>query len=115
TVFLMMVFALSGSAQSGYRLWLDYKPLDTQLAEHYRAALQKLVFPVANETDSIAKKELLLALGGLLDFTPEDATQADKAGTLLVGTPSSLPELAGKTFAGHLPEMGDEGFGIYSA
>ena len=115
TVNFVMVSVLSGIAQSGYNLWLDYKPLDTQLAERYRAAVQTLVFPAANRTDSIAKQELLLALDGMLDFTPGDAAQASKVGTLLVGTPASLPELADKTFAGHLPEMGEEGFGIYTA
>lgn len=114
TVGLMMAFALSAFAQSGYNLWLDYKPLDARLADQYRTTMRTLLFPVANETDSIAKQELLHAFDGMLGFRPGDAGQTGEAGMLMVGTPATLSDQAGKKFADRLGKMGDEGYGIYS-
>lgn len=114
TINFVIAFTLSGIAQSGYQLWFDYKPLDAQLVEQYRSAIQTLVFPTANKTDSIAKQELLTALNGMLGSAPGDATQPEKAGTLLVGTPSTLPEAVTSAFSGHFNELGDEGYSIYS-
>lgn len=114
TVGLMMAFALSAFAQSGYNLWLDYKPLDARLADQYRTTMRTLLFPVANETDSIAKQELLHAFDGMLGFRPGDAGQTGEAGMLTVGTPATLSDQAGKKFADRLGKMGDEGYGIYS-
>lgn len=114
TVGLMMAFALSAFAQSGYNLWLDYKPLDARLADQYRTTMRTLLFPVANETDSIAKQELLHAFDGMLGFRPGDAGQPGEAGMLTVGTPATLSDQARKKFADRLGKMGDEGYGIYS-
>ena len=111
----LMVGCLTASfAQSGYNLWLNYKPLEAPLAEQYRTAIQTLVFPVTNDTDSLAKQELLTALNRMLGSVPGDAMQPERAGTLLVGTPSTLPEAVSNAFSGQFNKLGDEGYCIYS-
>ncbi|HWL00370.1 MAG TPA: alpha-glucuronidase family glycosyl hydrolase, partial [Parapedobacter sp.] len=113
TLGLVMAFAISGVAQSGYNLWLDYKPLDRPLADQYRTTIRTLLFPVANETDSIAKEELLHAFHGMLDFRPGVAAQPSGNDMLIVGTPATLPGPVIDGITDNLKEMGDEGYGIY--
>ncbi|MBK1439542.1 alpha-glucuronidase [Parapedobacter sp. ISTM3] len=101
------------AAQSGYRLWLDFKPLPTETAADYKRQLKTLLFPVANRTDSIARQELLTAVNGLLGEGLKSVDTLQEFGTLVIGTPATLPWLAGEAIAGHLQHIGDEGYGIH--
>src|SRR5690606_10867882 len=66
-------------------------------------------------TDSIAKQELLDAFSGLFGQVPEQVDAIRQQGTLVVGTPSSLPAMAQETVFSHVAQMGPEGYGIYTA
>ncbi len=114
---LLLTFALGMTAsypQSGYRLWLDYKPLNEPLSDQYRTHIRTLVFPVNSETDRVAKQELLLALDGLLGYQPELTDRIEGSGALVIGTPASLPLLDDVREAqGALPKH-DEAYAIRS-
>ncbi|MFC3199394.1 alpha-glucuronidase family glycosyl hydrolase [Parapedobacter deserti] len=115
----LLILALSlcageGNAQSGYGLWLGVKPASGERSASYKKQLSALLFPVTNEMDSIAKQELLSALNGLIGHTPKQVDAIQEEGTILIGTPSTLPHLAREAVAAHLPLMGTEGYGIYS-
>ncbi len=114
TLGLMMGCITTGFSQSGYRLWLDYKPLGEVLANQYRSQIHKLVFPVHSETDRIAKRELLLALDGLLGYQPESADRIEGPGTLVIGTSASLSSLAGAGDARDALPKHDEAYVIHS-
>ncbi|SFC55451.1 alpha-glucuronidase [Parapedobacter composti] len=101
--------------QSGYHLWLDYKPLRDELSVSYKTQLAALLFPTTDGTDSIAKQELLDAFNGLFGQVPEQVDAIRQQGTLVVGTPSSLPAMAQETVFSHVAQMGPEGYGIYTA
>ncbi len=98
------------TAQSGYRLWLDYRPLPSPLASGYRAELNSLLFPVASATDSVASAELSAALHGLLGQAPAPTDRIHAEGTLVVGTPASLPWLRREGLDSLVAGLGDEGF-----
>ncbi|SKB45795.1 alpha-glucuronidase [Parapedobacter luteus] len=101
------------AAQSGYRLWLDFKPLPTETAANYKQQLRALLFPVTSQTDSVARQELLTAVNGLLGECLKSVDTLQETGTLVIGTPATLPWLAGEAIAEHLRHVGDEGYGIH--
>ncbi len=99
--------------QAGYGLWLDYRPLAHNLSNTYKEQVASLLFPVASKTDSIARKELLDAFQGLLNFTPTmvENTQGDGP-LLIIGTPTTLPIPANGSIYESLQHVGDEGYCI---
>ncbi len=101
-------------AQSGYRMWLDYRPLDNDLAIRYREQLRTLVFPITGETDSVAHAELLEALNGLLGHEPSHADTSNGPGILLVGSASTLPATGPVSEALALLPEHDDAYVIYS-
>lgn len=104
-----------GTAQSGYQLWLDFKPLASAPANAYKHQLTSLLFPTENPTDSIAKHELLAALDGLLGQLPQTVDIPLETGTLVVGTPTTLPWLADEVIVSQLHGIGEEGYAIHTA
>src|SRR5690606_2893016 len=82
----------NGFGQSGYRLWLDYKPLPPAVADKYRPQLQTMLFPIASETDRAACDELSSALERLLGHKPTRHVEipAKKTG-VMVGRVGTLP------------------------
>ena len=99
-------------AQSGYKLWLDYKPLNQQIATAYKEQFGTLLFPLASKTDHIARKELLDAFFGLLSHEPTDVENINNDGTLIIGTPTTLSQLAHDSIFKPLQDVGDEGYCI---
>ncbi len=113
---LLFIIALAFSpysyAQSGYRLWLDYRAVAQEVADTYKKQLSTLVFPVTGGTDSVARHELLLAMRGIAGFEPREADNTDGEGALIVGTPGSLAPWGDQRLFQSLEELGDEGYRI---
>ena len=110
---LVLLSCLSlARAEDGYDLWLRYRALDQATAASYRGQLAELVAPEATATQRAARAELLRGLGGLLGNAPATAAAPARDGALLVGTPASLPRLAGLGL--DLSGLGDEGYLIRS-
>ncbi|TWT20694.1 alpha-glucuronidase [Luteimonas wenzhouensis] len=99
-------------AEDGYELWLRYRPLEAGQQLRYRPHLAQLVAPASTPTQRVAREELLRGLGGLLGQAPAVADAPSAAGAVLVGTPASLPALAGLGL--DLEGLGDEGYLIRS-
>lgn len=124
----LYLFCMHGSslAQSGYGLWLDYKPLSVELSATYRHQLAHLVFPAGGVTDSVAKQELLLSMQKMLGHIPEESIRTPKktghqaggtllkvkGGTLLVGTADRLSGLIDQKILDGLPRLGEDGYRI---
>ncbi len=110
------VLALSvlplAQAEDGYDLWLRYRPLEPAALERYRPRLAQLVVPAETAIQHATRDELVRGFGGLLGQAPALAEAPSAAGAVLVGTPASLPRLAGLGL--DLEGLGEEGYLIRS-
>ena len=99
-------------AEDGYDLWLRYKPL----AESARTALVgeagALVTGSRSPTLDAAQDELMHGLSGLIGAAPSTASEVDRDGAIIVGTPTSLPLIA--TLGLPLDAVGTDGYLIRS-
>lgn len=83
-----MLISFSAFSETGYRLWLRYDQIqDAAVLASYRKQLTSFYFPANADMALVAKKELLMALVGLLGRTPT-VTGSDGA-QLMISTPES--------------------------
>src|SRR5687768_8296974 len=114
SLFLLLLTLQTAKAEDGYRLWLRYDLIEnTQTRNEYREFIKALLIDGNSPTLSIAKKELLTGLSGLLgSVTPLSKNAADKGlivcGTFDSGTIKGLKLNVDKT------AIGREGFVIKS-
>lgn len=76
-------------AEDGYDLWLRYQPLAEAQAAPWRAAATQLVADADTPMQRAARDELRRGLGGLIGAEPPLAATADRAGTIVLGTPAT--------------------------
>lgn len=101
-------------AESGYRLWLRYQPVeDSSLCEAYRRQNRKVMFPGEAESLAAARWELEQGLSGLLDLAYTEVDKVEEH-TLIVGTPVMLPLLRTQSFYPEIRGLGEEGYMILS-
>lgn len=100
-------------SEDGYELWLRYRPIrHTSTLAAYRAAVTHLVMNVSSPTLQAAQEELARALAGLLGDVVPLAGRSAQSGSLVVGTPQSLREIAALDLHEALEQVGSEGFVI---
>ncbi|CCZ69200.1 alpha-glucuronidase [Bacteroides sp. CAG:702] len=105
-------------AENGYELWLRYQPIeDASLLDSYRQKHIALFVPVSSDTLKAAKKELQLGLRGLLNYSSQEIASWNelKEGTLIAGTPRSLPGLKDTDVYRKLDRLTEEGYLIASS
>ncbi len=100
--------------EDGYDLWLRYRALPAgERLDEYREALRSMAIDTTSPTRKIAADELRRALGGLIGREPELVSgRAEPRATIVIGTPSSSPLIAGLGIAANLERAGTEGFVI---
>jgi alpha-glucuronidase len=84
TGLLLLCCLQSAYSEDGYRLWLRYDKIkDEKLLNQYRGHIQNVFLPGSSETIVVLKKELSMALKGLLD---KEVPFTDKisSGTLVI-------------------------------
>ena len=117
TLAALLVVGLAGvHAETGYDLWLRYVLVDDPaLRDTYRRAVTALVASETSATARITRDELRRGVKGLLgvDLSIRSAVQAD--GTIVVGTPSNVPAIAGLGWKADLDRAGSDGYLIRSA
>jgi alpha-glucuronidase len=101
-------------AETGYELWLRYRPVDDALQGAYRQAISAIVVQQPSTTGRVVRSELQRALKGLLGADVPAADSVRSPGALLVGTPASSPLVARLGWHGRLKALGDEGYVIRS-
>jgi alpha-glucuronidase len=101
-------------AEDGYRLWLRYDPLPKASLDVYRPRLTTIVAPGNSQTLDAIRAELAKGLAGLLNQDVPVTNEADRDGSLLVGTPKSSPQIASLRLERQLDRLGPEGFIIRS-
>lgn len=103
-----LVTGLPAMAEDGYALWLRYVPLDAGRQAAYRAHATELVVDAGTPTGRAIRDELQRGLHGLLGRAPVLAAGAGRAGAIVVGTPSTSPQLAALGL--DLSALGEEGY-----
>lgn len=99
-------------AEDGYDLWLRYHALAPAQADTYRSHATQLIMPSATPTQIATHDELVRGLSGLLGRTPQLSNAVTRDGAIIIGTPTSLPQLAQLRL--DTKDLGDEGYLIRS-
>ncbi|MDF7776810.1 alpha-glucuronidase family glycosyl hydrolase [Sphingomonas sp. AOB5] len=97
-------------AETGYDLWLRYRPVEPEYRERYATAFRYLTFYVRSEVGETARVALLDGLYGMTGLVPPPSDRIG-ANTLLVGTADN-PVIAALNLP--LAGLGREGFVIRS-
>src|SRR5690606_16929289 len=105
---LSWLLAAPALAEDGHELWLRYQPLPAELARQYRDVGGQLLAPDQTDTQRAARAELVRGLQGMLGREPALASRAGRNGAIVVGTPTSVPQLAG--LEADLEGLGEEGY-----
>ena len=114
--FLLVMFSAEYlKAESGYRLWLRYDLVSNPLLlKQYRSSVTEFVSDGNSETISVAKKELLNGIKGLLGRELKVVKSVTGDGCVIIGTPLKSSIIASLKLDKRLKEVGDEGFLILS-
>jgi alpha-glucuronidase len=81
-------------AEDGYELWLRYPPLPAQWLEAYHREVTQVVSGSPSATLDIARAELTRGLAGMLGAAVPAAPAPTTDGSVILGTPRSLPLIA---------------------
>jgi alpha-glucuronidase len=107
---------IRAQAESGADLWLRYVPIgDAALRDSYRRAVTALSVSPESPTGRITLAELQRGVRGLLGVDVPLSRDVERDGTVLVGTPASIPAIARLGWAGDLARIGSDGYLIRSA
>ncbi|HEY5219992.1 MAG TPA: alpha-glucuronidase family glycosyl hydrolase, partial [Gemmatimonadaceae bacterium] len=99
------------AAESGYDLWLRYRPIDdAALVRQYRAEASYVVSEGDSPQLNAARIELIRGLGGLLGTDIHTETSMTRDGGIVAGTPASSPLIAALGLGNDLLRVGGEGF-----
>ena len=112
---LLVGFLVAGgraSAETGYDLWLRYRPVEEP--GRYRQAVAAVVVPGESATARATLSELRRGLGGLLGVDVPRADTVAVDGTVVVGTPAGSPLVAGLGWGEALAPLGPEGYRLRS-
>ncbi len=97
--------------EDGYELWLRYAPVDNPaLLASYKKSITQIVIHANSPTLTAARDELKPALENLLTSEIGLSDHGIQDGSLVVGTPQSLPMIAELNLQGSLGQVGDEGY-----
>ncbi|MDX1640451.1 MAG: alpha-glucuronidase family glycosyl hydrolase [Balneolaceae bacterium] len=97
--------------EDGYRAWLRYEKIeDESLLDDYRNALSSVVLHGYSPTIEVIQKELKASLPNLLDTEISFVDEVQNSGTLVIGTPESLPQIDALNVDEKLAQTGEEGY-----
>jgi alpha-glucuronidase len=105
---------VSARAEDGYRLWLRYDRLPGRAIDAYRPRVACVVVPGHSATLDAIRTELVDGCSGLLGRPVPTASDVDRDGALVVGTPATSPLIAGLDWGRQLADLGPEGFRLRS-
>ncbi|HEY0379785.1 MAG TPA: alpha-glucuronidase family glycosyl hydrolase [Pyrinomonadaceae bacterium] len=109
-----VAFCAGARAEDGYRLWLRYERLPEKMVRVYRPRVTSVVVQGKSATLDALREELAGGCSGLLGFAVPTASEVDRDGALVVGTPASSPLVARLKWDRRLAALGPEGFLIRS-
>ncbi len=114
-LFIIILCAFTATADNGYNLWLNYKPVDNKtLLQLYRNNITALNIQGSSGTLDVTKQELTTALTKLLAKNVNHTSTLNNNGTLLAGNGKSLKAFNITGINDLLQQTGDEGYIIVS-
>src|SRR3712207_2614547 len=90
---LLWPVASPAAAEDGYDLWLRYRPIEAPQREAYAEQAAAIWEGTPSPTLTIARQELERGLAGMLGSAPALTRGVTRPGTILLGTPRSLPQI----------------------
>ena len=108
-IVVLSLFAFLGcgmataKADDGYRLWLRYDELPSRMIAVYRPRVTAIVVTGNSATLNAIRGELVNGLVGLLGSSVPAASDINKHGAVVVGTPRSSTLIAGLHWEKQLP------------
>ncbi len=88
---LILILTSYIHAEDGYKLWLRYNKIgNSKLLGTYNSHIQSIWLTENNETFLVVRKEIELALQGLLGQNPVFSTEKPKNNGLIIGTAESV-------------------------
>jgi alpha-glucuronidase len=111
---LRLCTGVAARAEDGTRLWLRYDPLPKRALDAYRPRVTAVVVPAGSATLDALRTELVEGCSGLLGRPVPTASEVDRDGAVVVGTPTSSPLIAGLEWGRQLADLGPEGFRLGS-
>jgi alpha-glucuronidase len=109
----LALHAAGAFAEDGYQLWLRYVPVDAAAHVRYAAQATGIVAFGRSPAVAAAMAELNTGLAGMLGTAPA-ATRVVADGSIILGTPTSSPQVARRAEALRLAAAGPEGFVLQS-
>jgi alpha-glucuronidase len=113
-----VAFLIFGAAtvksEDGYRLWLRYESVPARMIKVYRQRVTALVVSGNSATFDAIRSELSNGCKGLLGNPIPVVSDVTRDGAVVVGTPETLPLIAGLRWEAQLAQLGPEGFRIRS-
>ena len=112
---VVLALLLSGSsiarADDGYDLWLRYRLIDDRATlAAYRGDVTRLVVGGSSPTMRAVREELSVALSGLLGAAVPLGDAVTRDGSVIFGTPGTLPIVATLPFVADLKALGADGY-----
>jgi len=115
-VAVAFVLVIGPAAETGHDLWLRYPLIeDAQLRSAYRLSASSIVAPSTSPTGRIIASELQRGLNGLIGGAVRLSPAVDADGAVVVGTPATVPAIAGLGLSKPLEQAGRDGYLIRSA
>ena len=108
--FLCLFVATNAKADDGYRLWLRYDVLPSQLAEKYRVHVKSIAVQGESATFDSIRRELSQGCAGLLG-TPVTVGDNGNA-SVVIGLPQTSTLIRKLQWDAELKKLGPEGFRI---
>jgi alpha-glucuronidase len=105
---------VAARAEDGYRLWLRYDVLPNRVIDAYLPRVTSVIVPAGSATFGAIRTELVDGCSGLLGRPVPTASDVDRDGAVVVGTPTSSRIVAGLGWSRQLAGLGPEGFRICS-
>lgn len=113
-VVLIILGGTKAQADDGYRLWLRYDLLPAQRINSYRQRVTSAVVTGNSATLDAIRRELVNGCTGLLGNPVPVASDVDRDGAVVIGTPQSSALIARLRWESQLARLGPEGFRIRS-
>lgn len=113
-ILLLLSVTLPAMARSetGYDLWLRYRPLPAEAQAAYRPRVAAIAFEESTPTIDKALRELDRGIEGMLGVRPPTYQLTVLAGAVVIGTPAGSPRI--RALGLPLEPLGPEGFLIRS-
>jgi len=111
TILLLLGISLNSLANDGYKLWLDYQPIqEASLKSQVETLLSGVYFFGENPTYNVLKNELNLASKNMLGNTPTYSKERLQNTKLWIGTTAQLSQVLSLTKQAEIKALGTDGF-----